>query len=82
MGITCYLKVLYTCQITSAPVKATEYSHVILTTSTADWAMVEVMTIRHNAWGYSRYILKDSLKYVPLYGLALWMVCGCVNMLM
>lgn len=39
---------------------------------TADWAMVEVMTTRHNAWGYSRYILKDSLKYVPLYGLALW----------
>ena len=41
--------------------------------------MVEVMTIRHNAWGYSRYILKDSLKYVPLYGLALWTVCGCVS---
>ena len=41
--------------------------------------MVEVMTIRYNAWGYSRYILKDSLKYVPLYGLALWTVCGCVS---
>ena len=46
---------------------------------TADWAMVEMMTIRHNAWGYARYILKDSLKYVPLYGLVLWMVCGCVK---
>ena len=69
------------CRIINARVKACCY-HVILPTTTADWAMVEVMTTRHNAWGYSRYILKDSLKYVPLYGLALWSVCGCVIVLM
>ena len=36
--------------------------------STVDWAVVDMVAIRQESMGSVRYILKDSLKYLPLFG--------------
>ncbi|CAB4002606.1 1-acyl-sn-glycerol-3-phosphate acyltransferase epsilon [Paramuricea clavata] len=36
--------------------------------STVDWAVVDMIAIRQGSMGSIRYILKDSLKYLPLFG--------------
>lgn len=36
--------------------------------STVDWAVVDMVAIRQGTLGYIRYILKDSLRYLPMYG--------------
>jgi len=75
MVIRCYQRMLFTCPTISVLVRHNITWSTVTPTYIADWAMIEVMTIRHGAWGFSRYVLKDSLKFVPLYGISLWMVC-------
>ncbi|XP_056616341.1 1-acyl-sn-glycerol-3-phosphate acyltransferase epsilon [Triplophysa dalaica] len=36
--------------------------------STSDWIIADVLAIRQNALGHVRYVLKDGLKWLPLYG--------------
>uniref|UniRef100_A0A2K6GXD6 Phospholipid/glycerol acyltransferase domain-containing protein n=1 Tax=Propithecus coquereli TaxID=379532 RepID=A0A2K6GXD6_PROCO len=36
--------------------------------STVDWIVADVLAIRQNALGHVRYVLKDRLKWLPLYG--------------
>ncbi|MBZ3883293.1 1-acyl-sn-glycerol-3-phosphate acyltransferase epsilon [Sciurus carolinensis] len=36
--------------------------------STVDWIVADVLAIRQNALGHVRYVLKDGLKWLPLYG--------------
>ncbi|XP_060090962.1 1-acyl-sn-glycerol-3-phosphate acyltransferase epsilon isoform X2 [Heteronotia binoei] len=36
--------------------------------STADWIIAAMLAIRQNAVGHVRYVLKDGLKWFPLYG--------------
>ncbi|XP_051945468.1 1-acyl-sn-glycerol-3-phosphate acyltransferase epsilon-like [Xyrauchen texanus] len=36
--------------------------------STADWIVADMLAIRQNALGHVRYVLKDGLKWLPLYG--------------
>ncbi|XP_026879300.2 1-acyl-sn-glycerol-3-phosphate acyltransferase epsilon [Electrophorus electricus] len=36
--------------------------------STADWIIADMLAIRQNALGHVRYVLKDGLKWLPLYG--------------
>ena len=33
-----------------------------------DWLVADMLTIRQGTIGYIRYILKDGLKWFPLYG--------------
>ena len=35
---------------------------------TVDWLILEFLTYRANAAGYMRYILKDVLRLMPVYG--------------
>ncbi|XP_061087918.1 1-acyl-sn-glycerol-3-phosphate acyltransferase epsilon isoform X1 [Conger conger] len=35
---------------------------------TADWIIADMLAIRQNALGHVRYVLKDGLKWLPLYG--------------
>ena len=35
---------------------------------TVDWLILEFLTYRANAAGYMRYILKDVLRLIPVYG--------------
>jgi len=34
----------------------------------ADWIIADMLAIRQNALGHVRYVLKDGLKWLPLYG--------------
>lgn len=34
----------------------------------ADWIIADMLAIRQGALGHVRYILKDGLKWLPLYG--------------
>ncbi|XP_062054825.1 1-acyl-sn-glycerol-3-phosphate acyltransferase epsilon isoform X2 [Lepus europaeus] len=36
--------------------------------STVDWIVTDMLAIRQNALGHVRYVLKDGLKWLPLYG--------------
>ncbi|XP_032070931.1 1-acyl-sn-glycerol-3-phosphate acyltransferase epsilon-like [Thamnophis elegans] len=36
--------------------------------STVDWIVADMLAIRQNALGHIRYVLKDGLKWLPLYG--------------
>ncbi|XP_015360141.1 1-acyl-sn-glycerol-3-phosphate acyltransferase epsilon isoform X3 [Marmota monax] len=36
--------------------------------STVDWVVADILAIRQNALGHVRYVLKDRLKWLPLYG--------------
>ncbi|KAI5943817.1 1-acyl-sn-glycerol-3-phosphate acyltransferase epsilon isoform X1 [Manis javanica] len=36
--------------------------------STVDWVIAGVLAVRQNALGHVRYVLKDQLKWLPLYG--------------
>ncbi|XP_052007649.1 1-acyl-sn-glycerol-3-phosphate acyltransferase epsilon-like isoform X1 [Xyrauchen texanus] len=36
--------------------------------STADWIIADMLAVRQNALGHVRYVLKDGLKWLPLYG--------------
>nr|XP_030686011.1 1-acyl-sn-glycerol-3-phosphate acyltransferase epsilon isoform X5 [Globicephala melas] len=36
--------------------------------STVDWIVADMLAIRQNALGHVRYVLKDGLKWLPLYG--------------
>ncbi|XP_076141686.1 1-acyl-sn-glycerol-3-phosphate acyltransferase epsilon [Alosa pseudoharengus] len=36
--------------------------------TTADWIIADMLAIRQNALGHVRYVLKDGLKWLPLYG--------------
>ncbi|KTF95994.1 hypothetical protein cypCar_00048306, partial [Cyprinus carpio] len=36
--------------------------------STADWIIADMLAIRQKALGHVRYVLKDGLKWLPLYG--------------
>uniref|UniRef100_G3T859 1-acylglycerol-3-phosphate O-acyltransferase 5 n=1 Tax=Loxodonta africana TaxID=9785 RepID=G3T859_LOXAF len=36
--------------------------------STVDWIIADILAIRQNALGHVRYVLKDGLKWLPLYG--------------
>lgn len=33
-----------------------------------DWIVADMLAIRQNALGHVRYVLKDGLKWLPLYG--------------
>ncbi|XP_048701270.1 1-acyl-sn-glycerol-3-phosphate acyltransferase epsilon isoform X4 [Caretta caretta] len=35
---------------------------------TVDWIVADMLAIRQNALGHVRYVLKDGLKWLPLYG--------------
>lgn len=35
---------------------------------TVDWIIANMLAIRQNALGHIRYVLKDGLKWLPLYG--------------
>ncbi|RXM33114.1 1-acyl-sn-glycerol-3-phosphate acyltransferase epsilon [Acipenser ruthenus] len=35
---------------------------------TVDWIIADMLAIRQNALGHLRYVLKDGLKWLPLYG--------------
>ncbi len=34
----------------------------------ADWIIADMLAVRQNALGHVRYVLKDGLKWLPLYG--------------
>ena len=34
----------------------------------ADWIIADMLAIRQSALGHVRYVLKDGLKWLPLYG--------------
>nr|XP_033793854.1 1-acyl-sn-glycerol-3-phosphate acyltransferase epsilon [Geotrypetes seraphini] len=36
--------------------------------STVDWIIADMLAMRQNAIGHVRYVLKDGLKFLPLYG--------------
>ncbi|XP_055423545.1 1-acyl-sn-glycerol-3-phosphate acyltransferase epsilon [Bubalus kerabau] len=36
--------------------------------STVDWIIADILAIRQSALGHVRYVLKDGLKWLPLYG--------------
>ncbi|XP_023378828.1 1-acyl-sn-glycerol-3-phosphate acyltransferase epsilon [Pteropus vampyrus] len=36
--------------------------------STVDWIIADMLAVRQNALGHVRYVLKDGLKWLPLYG--------------
>ncbi|XP_023581343.1 1-acyl-sn-glycerol-3-phosphate acyltransferase epsilon [Trichechus manatus latirostris] len=36
--------------------------------STVDWIIADTLAVRQNALGHVRYVLKDGLKWLPLYG--------------
>ncbi|XP_062959608.1 1-acyl-sn-glycerol-3-phosphate acyltransferase epsilon isoform X2 [Cynocephalus volans] len=36
--------------------------------SAVDWIVADILAIRQNALGHVRYVLKDGLKWLPLYG--------------
>ncbi|XP_049646570.1 1-acyl-sn-glycerol-3-phosphate acyltransferase epsilon [Suncus etruscus] len=36
--------------------------------STVDWIVADILAVRQNALGHVRYVLKDGLKWLPLYG--------------
>ncbi|CAN0469188.1 unnamed protein product [Rangifer tarandus platyrhynchus] len=36
--------------------------------STVDWIIADILAVRQNALGHVRYVLKDGLKWLPLYG--------------
>ncbi|XP_028843920.1 1-acyl-sn-glycerol-3-phosphate acyltransferase epsilon [Denticeps clupeoides] len=36
--------------------------------STADWIIADMLAVRQSALGHVRYVLKDGLKWLPLYG--------------
>ncbi|XP_008065268.1 1-acyl-sn-glycerol-3-phosphate acyltransferase epsilon isoform X2 [Carlito syrichta] len=36
--------------------------------STVDWIVADMLAVRQNALGHVRYVLKDQLKWLPLYG--------------
>ncbi|XP_030054807.1 1-acyl-sn-glycerol-3-phosphate acyltransferase epsilon isoform X2 [Microcaecilia unicolor] len=35
---------------------------------TVDWIIADMLAVRQNALGHVRYVLKDGLKFLPLYG--------------
>ncbi len=41
-----------------------------------DWVISELLCVKQGGGGRVRYILKDALKYVPLYGWYLGHVSG------
>lgn len=36
--------------------------------STVDWIIADILAVRQSALGHVRYVLKDGLKWLPLYG--------------
>lgn len=34
----------------------------------ADWIIADMLAVRQDALGHVRYVLKDGLKWLPLYG--------------
>ena len=55
----------------------TEQFNLPLPPTPVDWVIAEQVALKAGAGGVVRYILKDSLKYVPLYGYFLYKH-GCV----
>lgn len=45
--------------------------------STVDWIVCNMMAIRQGSIGHLRYVMKDTLQYVPLYGLYFY-EHGCI----
>ena len=45
--------------------------------SWTDWLLIEMSGVRANASGLINYIIKDSIKYIPYYGLQLYLN-GCL----
>lgn len=39
-----------------------------LSLHSADWIIADMLAIRQSALGHVRYVLKDGLKWLPLYG--------------
>ena len=47
---------------------------------TVDWVIVETLCLKQGGYGgRTRYILKDVLKYIPLYGWQLGEVSGSLG---
>lgn len=47
-----------------------------------DWIIADMLAIRQSALGHVRYVLKDGLKWLPLYGWYFSQVmplCKCFN---
>ncbi|KAI6652011.1 1-acyl-sn-glycerol-3-phosphate acyltransferase epsilon-like [Oopsacas minuta] len=42
-----------------------------------DWLLIEMFAVKSNASGLTSYIIKNSIKYIPYYGLQLYLN-GCV----
>ena len=42
-----------------------------------DWLLIEMLAVKSNANGLTSYIIKSSIKYIPYYGLQLYLN-GCV----
>ena len=40
----------------------------------ADWVVMDMLGMENNQMGRLRYILKDELKYLPMFGLYFWQV--------
>ena len=36
--------------------------------STVDWVVSEMLAVRQGSLGHVRFILKDGLRYLPMYG--------------
>ncbi len=44
-----------------------------------DWIIPEMLCVKQGGYGGRvRYILKDTIKFIPLFGWYLGMVSGCV----
>ena len=42
--------------------------HALIYVFAVDWIIADILAIRQNALGHVRYVLKDGLKWLPLYG--------------
>ena len=45
---------------------------------TVDWMIADMLAVRQGSIGHIRYILKNSLRWVPLYGYYFRQVCICL----
>lgn len=56
---------LYRC---SSPLKGEILKYMPMALFLADWIIADMLAIRQSALGHVRYVLKDGLKWLPLYG--------------
>lgn len=52
----------------SSPLKGEIIKYVPTALFLADWIIADMLAIRQSALGHVRYVLKDGLKWLPLYG--------------